>query len=166
MLSKRPSFPTVKSPAGGHIGLSPCPGMNGDLERDLDIIEKWGTTIVVSLVEKHELQKADAEHIGDRLKERGIQWFHLPIKDCDIPHQELRPTWLDIKPLLKYRLSHKRERIVLHCWAGCGRAGMIAAKLLMQFGMNVDEAIQHVRSAKPDAIDTFSQIKWLSAASW
>lgn len=166
MRSRRPAFPIIKSPVGGYIGVSPCPGIHGDLSGDIEQIEQWGPSVVVSLVETHELKKAGAEHIGEILREKRIDWFHMPIVDCDIPETDVRSVWLDLKPLVRYRLSHKKDRILLHCWAGCGRTGMIAARLLMECGMTAEEAVSHVRSVKPDAIDTFAQIKWLNTPSW
>ena len=49
------------------------------------------------------------------------------------------------------------ERIVIHCAAGLGRSGMIAAKLLAAFRMPPAEAIAIVRRVRPGAIETAAQ---------
>ena len=159
-------FSVISVPSGGHIALAPCPGMTGDLEQDLDEYENWGATVVVSLVEMKELKKAGAEYIGEELKRRKIHWFHWPIKDQSIPSLDTRQIWLDMYPFVQYRLKQKKSRIVLHCWAGCGRSGMVAAKLLMKTGMSANEAISHIRYVKPDAIDTYTQMQWLQQKNW
>ncbi len=167
-FSKRtkPPFPVVSVPSGGKIGLAPCPGMKESVNKDISSYDEWGAKIVISLVETKELQQAGAEDLGHLLKQRKIEWFHVPIQDCMPPSLNVRAQWLDLKLLLKYHLRDKKERILLHCWAGVGRAGMIAAKLLMQSGMATDDAIAHVRSVQPDAIDTAGQVDWLYQPNW
>ena len=163
---KDPDFPSVKVPRGGRIVMAACPGAKNEFHQDLHLLQRQKPAIVVSLVENSELKKAGAETLGPQLKQIGIQWFHIPIKDCDTPTNDVRSRWLDLKPLAKYKLSVTKENILLHCWAGSGRAGMMAAKILMQFGMSSDEAVTHVRNAKPDAIDTAKQVQWLNQPNW
>ena len=161
-----PDFPSVKVPNGGKIMMAACPGAKNEFQTDLHLLQKQKPAIVVSLVETSELKKAGAENIGPQLKQTGIQWFHIPIKDCDTPTNDVRSRWLDLKPLAKYKLAVTKENILLHCWAGSGRAGMIAAKILMQFGMSSEEAVSSIRRVKPDAIDTAKQVHWLNQPNW
>ncbi|MCX7144513.1 MAG: hypothetical protein NT123_26490, partial [Proteobacteria bacterium] len=46
---------------------------------------------------------------------------------------------------------------LLHCKGGLGRTGTVAAKLLIEFGYSADEAIDIVRNARADTIDTGQQ---------
>lgn len=43
------------------------------------------------------------------------------------------------------------ESVVVHCGAGWGRAGLVAALVLVGFGSGVDDALARVRSARPAA---------------
>lgn len=43
------------------------------------------------------------------------------------------------------------EGVLVHCGAGWGRAGLVAALVLVAFGSEVDEALERVRSARPAA---------------
>ena len=48
--------------------------------------------------------------------------------------------------------------VVIHCRGGLGRAGTIAARLLVELGMRPDEAVHRVRDARgPGAIETPAQ---------
>jgi protein-tyrosine phosphatase len=55
------------------------------------------------------------------------------------------------------RILREGGRIVLHCRGGLGRTGLVAARLLIEFGMAPQEAIRRVRAARPGAIQTREQ---------
>ena len=48
--------------------------------------------------------------------------------------------------------------MVVHCKGGLGRAGMMAARLLVELGANPDAAIKEVRRARKGAIETPAQL--------
>jgi len=52
-------------------------------------------------------------------------------------------------------------RIVLYCLGGIGRTGTIAARLLVQFGMDPSEAIRRVRATRTGAIQTREQEEYV-----
>ena len=52
-------------------------------------------------------------------------------------------------------------RHFIHCRAGLGRSGMIAARLLVERGMAPEQAIIEVRAARPGAIETEAQERWI-----
>lgn len=47
--------------------------------------------------------------------------------------------------------------VVVHCKGGLGRAGTIAARLLVELGADPEGAIRRVREARPGAIETLEQ---------
>ena len=86
----------------------------------------------------------------------GLEWYHLPIMNRDTPSPEFEMKWAVSGQRLRVRLRNG-ERIVLHCKNGLGRAGMIAARLLVELGESPDTAIRRVRVARPGAIETSLQ---------
>ena len=52
-------------------------------------------------------------------------------------------------------------RILVHCRGGLGRAGTIAARLLVELGTSPDEAIRAVRHVRPGAIETREQERYV-----
>ncbi|MDD2761982.1 MAG: dual specificity protein phosphatase family protein, partial [Methylomonas sp.] len=50
------------------------------------------------------------------------------------------------------------DDVLVHCKGGLGRAGMIAARLLVELGMDANEAIHAVRRARKGAIETPAQL--------
>jgi protein-tyrosine phosphatase len=80
------------------------------------------------------------ERLGDEVKGRDMLWFHLPIVDVSIPDEQFEQQWEDGRKLRE--LLHDKRDVLIHCRGGLGRAGTIAARLLVEFGMEPDEAIR------------------------
>jgi protein-tyrosine phosphatase len=72
-----------------------------------------------------------------------VLWW--PVPDLYVPDTD---TALDLFDQLRRRLD-AGESLLMHCGAGIGRAGTIAAGLLVTFGMTPQEAIAHVRAHRP-----------------
>ena len=51
--------------------------------------------------------------------------------------------------------------MVVHCKGGLGRAGTVAALMLVELGMAPDEAIRTVRAARKGAIETREQERYI-----
>ena len=53
-------------------------------------------------------------------------------------------------------------RVLVHCKGGLGRAGTVAARLLVEMGADPKQAIRDVRTARsPDAIENRAQEDWV-----
>lgn len=155
------------SPSHGRIGITFCPGKRDlfahtgawerDLGIDLDAIHAWGAKLVLTLVEPAELKELKVPQLGHEIKRRGIEWRHLPIADYSVPTKSFEEQWLtqgrEIRELLR-----KGDDVLVHCKGGLGRAGMIAARLLAELGMDPEEAIHAVRRVRKGAIETPSQL--------
>jgi ADP-ribosyl-[dinitrogen reductase] hydrolase len=74
-----------------------------------------------------------------------------------VPDAAFERAWReDAGPRLHALLAQRRD-IVLHCRAGLGRTGTIAARLLVETGTPPDAAIRAIRAARPGAIETPAQ---------
>jgi ADP-ribosyl-[dinitrogen reductase] hydrolase len=54
---------------------------------------------------------------------------------------------------------------ITHCRGGLGRAGLVAALLLIETGLEAEAAIRAVRAARPGAIETAAQERYVRAYS-
>jgi protein-tyrosine phosphatase len=153
------------SPPGvpGVIGLTLCPGKkdpsrawNRDLETDLAVIRKWGAEVVVSLLERHEFEFLDVTAMPDVAARLGLKWLHLPIRDVWVPDAQFEALWLTAGRDLR-KVLRRGGSLLIHCRGGLGRSGMIAARLLVELGMDACAAIDAVRHARPRAIETREQ---------
>jgi ADP-ribosyl-[dinitrogen reductase] hydrolase len=161
------------SPRHGLIGLTFCPGkkqpgaFTGSWERDLDIdcdaIRDWGAAAVVTLVEDHELHSLKVASLGAAVRARGMAWYHLPIKDVSTPSNSFETAWAKAGPELR-ALVRGGGNVLVHCKGGLGRAGMIAALLLVELGMAPWPAIAAIRRVRSGAIETKAQVDYILGA--
>ncbi len=149
----------------GAMGLVACPGVRvaanssgnrKNLACDLKEIEDWGANGVVCLLEPHELVMHKIEDLPDRIAAAGMWWRQLPIIDMNIPSQEFEDNWAEQGELIRHALRIG-ERVVFHCYAGLGRTGMIAARILVEMGMDPEQAILTVRANNKRRIQTRTQ---------
>jgi protein-tyrosine phosphatase len=155
------------TPRHGCIGITFCPGkvdpcaMTGawarDLETDLDAIAAWGARLVLTLVEPSELIALRVPALGAEVERRGMAWRHLPIADHSVPGDAFEVAWVSEGREIR-NLLEEGSNVLVHCKGGLGRAGMVAARLLVELGMEPDKAISLVRTARQGAIETPSQL--------
>jgi hypothetical protein len=155
------------SPSHGRIGITFCPGKHDnaastgawarDLSVDLDVIAAWGARLVLTLVEQFELAALKTPHLGMEVRRRGLDWLHLPIADFSVPTEAFEKQWDEHGPDIRELLRNGGD-VLVHCKGGLGRAGMIAARLLVELGMAPERAIMEVRRARKGAIETSAQL--------
>ena len=154
----------------GKIGITFCPGkkqpsaMTGgwdrDLSLDLDAVSDWGASVVVTLIEDHEFTALGVADLGAEVSKRHIEWVHLPIPDVSVPGEKFEVSWTEVGEGLRARLRDGFN-VVVHCKGGLGRAGTIAARLLVELGKEPASAISAVRAARPGAIETSTQAEYV-----
>jgi len=162
------SFPL----ANGDVGLTLCPGKQEksifgwrwerDLDLDVQMIANWGAKAVVTLIEPAEIKRLGVTNLPEVIKSKRMMWFHLPIPDCGVPDTATLEAWRAHSPQL-HALLESGAKILIHCRAGLGRAGTIAALLLTERGETPDQALGIVRAARKGAIESKMQADWLAA---
>jgi ADP-ribosyl-[dinitrogen reductase] hydrolase len=157
---------------GGRIGLTFCPGKkqsaaqsgawDRSLDDDLKVIKAFDAVALVTLMPDTELQslRVHPHQIRDKASELSIEWYQLPIPDAGIPDNSFEELWADAGPSLDALLKAGLN-IVIHCKGGLGRTGTVAARLLIEFGLDPQMAIQSVRKARPGSIENALQEKYV-----
>jgi len=158
--------------AGGVIGITFCPGKCGpsasgyrwerDLPTDLDAIARWAPAAIATLIEAHEFAMLGVRNLGEQIRARGLEWHHLPIVDVRPPDERFENAWQSSGPRL-VGLLRSGEKVLVHCRGGLGRAGTVAARLLVEIGTPAEEAVTRVRAARPRAIETREQMRYVLA---
>lgn len=154
----------------GRIGVTFCPGKidphsaegawRRDPHADLDAIRQWGASAVVTLIEDHEFDLLKVRDLGREVTRRHIEWLHLPIPDVSVPRSDFEAGWKLAGEGLRARLRSGFD-VVVHCRGGLGRAGTIAARLLIELGMEPAQAVDEVRRARKHAIETHEQKRYV-----
>lgn len=157
---------TVPLPGGGTLGLLHCPGRSGtdaagrrwsrSLADDLAALDAWGADALLSLVEPAEFAKLGVPQFPAVMAQRRIQWLHVPVTDMGTPDAASRAAWAQAGPAIDALLA-RGGRLAIHCAAGLGRTGTIAAALLARAGVEPETAITTVRTARPGTLETAAQ---------
>ncbi len=153
----------------GLIGMTLCPGKkdpyaafgawNRDLQADLQAIRDWGASTVVTLLQQHEFTLLGLPDFEAQVSS-AFHWHWLPIEDNGIPDAGFEQRWSSVGTELRGRLV-AGERILVHCRAGLGRTGMIAARLLVEFGMTPPQALIAVRRERLGTVQTSLQEQYV-----
>ena len=155
----------------GKLGLTACPGVriaaraskrraHRQADRDLDALYQWGANGVVTLTEEHELRALHLEHLPELIEMAGLWWTYLPIRDMQVPGDRFEIQWQSEGPRIR-RCLENGERVLVHCLAGLGRTGMVAARILIDLGCDPTTAIDQVRETGRMRIQTKSQFQYV-----
>jgi len=155
---------------GGLIGVTFCPGKRGashgsyewqrDLSIDLDVVSAWRADAMATLIEDREFEMLGVPHFAEAIAARHLEWHHLPIVDVRPPDERFEKAWGTSGPRLRELLS-EGGRVLVHCRGGLGRAGTVAARLLVELGEPPAQAVSRVRAARPGAIETERQLQYV-----
>ncbi|KNC46339.1 dual specificity protein phosphatase [Thecamonas trahens ATCC 50062] len=144
----------------GALHVAHAPGLKStftgtcrDLDADLGrLSEVYGTTTIVSLLPRTEAQRLT---IGPRIEAEaaaavGMKLLRFPIVNGGIPDD--MAVFSDFVDALVARML-AGERLLVHCRAGYGRAGMVAVAMLLRSGActSLAAAIAHARRKRPSS---------------
>jgi hypothetical protein len=94
-----------------------------------------------------------------RLRADGL-WIRLPIWDGEMEEAD---AVRDAARTVAERVTAGR-RVLVHCWAGLNRSGVVSARALMFMGLSATDAIAAVRAARgEDALFNDHFVAWLHA---
>ncbi|HET6965554.1 MAG TPA: tyrosine-protein phosphatase [Acidimicrobiales bacterium] len=109
-------------------------------------ISSVGASVVVCLCESHEIEERYPGYI-DWLDAAGPAAVWWPVPDLHAPPLE------SARSLIADVAAHLDEGrgVLAHCGAGMGRAGTLAAGVLLHYGVPLREALASVADARPGA---------------
>ena len=114
--------------------------------------------LVEKMATDDELAARGVEQLPAALREAGLvhrQDALLDQRAASIEQMDQIAEWLDTA-------LHGNARVAIHCMAGLGRSGMVAASYLTRTGMRADAAIALVRDKRsPRAVETAVQEKFV-----
>ncbi len=159
---------------GGRIGMTILPGRSSahvtnsgitwkrDLATDVEALRAAAPDLVFTLNESFEFANLGVPEFEATMRSSGIPWRHLPIPDAGVPDPAFERRWQTVGPEARAILK-RGGLIVVHCRAGLGRTGTIAARLLVELGTSPAEAIAAVRRARAHTIETSGQERHIAS---
>jgi len=115
------------------------------LHENLEFLKQNNVGVVVTLAE----DTPDVEE----LKRQGMEHFHLPTPDFTPPDPDQVSLFVEIVDAARA----KGKAVAVHCLAGLGRTGTMAAAYLVSLGYSAGSAIRRVRALRPGSVETAAQ---------
>jgi protein tyrosine phosphatase (PTP) superfamily phosphohydrolase (DUF442 family) len=137
-----PETPAVTIPGVGHLAVVDAKVWRGAAPSSLASYEALAEAGVTTLVDlRAEPATADADAPIEAL---GLRVVHLPVRDGQVPSEEQIAQLLQI-------VRESPGTVLLHCGAGVGRTGSMAAAYLVATGQanGLDATVQNLAVGPP-----------------
>ena len=56
--------------------------------------------------------------------------------------------------------GHTTPFVLVHCFGGCGRSGMLVLRVMIEAGEPAGTALKRLRQVRPCAVETEAQMAW------
>lgn len=161
----------------GRLGIAMAPGRHDrtaaaiwwrDLHADLRRLRHVHQVhTLVTLLTDDELRDLGIANLAEALDVHGVESLRLAIRDGGVPGPQQADEAMALLRAIVRRLRDGRA-VVVHCRAGQGRSGMVAASALAALGTAPSEAIARVRAVQPRAVETVGQEAYVvdAAEAW
>ena len=91
-----------------HVGSGPWAR---DLDTDLDAIQRWGATVVVSLITDGEFDPLSVRDLPGAVRDRHMEWWHVPIPHGRPPGPDFEDAWAFAGAAVRDRLRTSDSHI-------------------------------------------------------
>lgn len=152
----------IKDMPSGRLAILGRPRAEDWLADEIACWKAAGLRDVVSLLEDHEVRETRLMQEAELVEQVGMTFERFPIPDRGVPHsvEAAHAVWAR----LAYKVLSGRA-VGIHCRASIGRAGLVAAGVLVRMGVPQVEAWLRTSTARGRSVpDTDEQRAWLAAA--
>ena len=155
----QPEIYWIPSPWKGRLAVLPHPRGGDWLEDEIRTMRESGVDVIVSLLEKHEVEELDLQEESACCDANGMAYLSMPIVDRGVPDSG-RET-LNFARKLKGFLDEGKN-LVIHCRYGRGRSSVLAATVLALRGVPIETAFEMIAIARGFSVpDTDQQRVWV-----
>jgi protein-tyrosine phosphatase len=130
--------PTVIEPGRLIAGRHPCAWGPESAWLEVRDLGHAGVTLFLDLTQRGELEPYDS------LVEPPARYLNRPIRDFSIPTRDDLVAILD-------EIDAELDNggiVYVHCWAGCGRTGVVVGSWLVRHGSEPGAALQRIAEAR------------------
>jgi protein-tyrosine phosphatase len=151
----------IENPARGRLAIVGRPRAGDWLEDEISGWRAMGLSDVVSLLENDEMRELGLEQEAIASMNAGLSFERFPIPDRGVPFSA--NAAVQLLDSIASRITIGRS-VGIHCRAGIGRSGFIAAGVLLRLGVPESDAWQRVSTARGLRVpDTDEQRAWVSS---
>ncbi|MDH3452003.1 MAG: protein tyrosine phosphatase [Gammaproteobacteria bacterium] len=143
----------------GFLAIMPHPAAGPQLTVELQALRRSGVELLVSLLDAHESADLGLADAASVCAQCGIEHRSHPVADMSTPADG--PAFTALARSLKHRLL-AGAGIAIHCRAGIGRSGLLAASVLVACGAKPEEAFAEISRARGASVpEVPAQGRWL-----
>ncbi len=157
-----PTFYEIELIGSGFLAVMAKPVAGEWIDDEFSGLANASLHRVVSLLEPHEAYEVGLGDEESLCEKYGMSFVSYPVVDRGLP-----PSVIGFAEMTK-KLYHEIAgdlNTVIHCRAGIGRTGLMAAGVLLHAAFSVDEAFARVTKRRGVEVpDTDEQSEWLSGS--
>jgi protein-tyrosine phosphatase len=149
----------IGGPWPGRLAIAARPRGDDWLDEEATNWRRSGIDLVVSLLTSEEETELGLAGEANAVMAAEMKFISFPINDRDVPRSEM-----DFGRLLTTAESAlaSGNNVLVHCRQGIGRAGLVAAGLLITSGENPERAVREIASVRGVPVpETAQQRVWL-----
>ena len=157
----QPDIYQVELIGSGYLAVMAKPVSGEWIEEEFMGIANEGIKQIVSLLEVHESYDVGLQNEAKLAEKNNMAFISYPIKDRGLPK-----SVAEFSDFTKNIYSQIVEgyNTVIHCRAGIGRTGIVAAGVLLHCGFKPDEAFKHISIKRGVQVpDTDEQYNWIKS---
>ncbi len=155
-----PIIYTLSNLESGKLSVMAKPVSGEWIEDEFIGFNRLGINLIVSLIEKHEEIELGLTREAELCSQNNIEFVSFPIPDRGIPNYKQA---MNLADSLATKINNSAH-VAIHCRAGIGRTGIIAAAVLIKLGVSPQEALHQISVTRGVQIpDTVEQEKWVLA---
>lgn len=150
-----------------NLGMSFLPGRyRGNYQRSLPhdverIKSVYHIDMVVSLLPEYQLAEMRVSNLEEVFQENQLQYLIFGWRDKWIPSESSLCNILDVVETIVQNLREGR-RILVHCFGGKGRTGVVIVSVLIRLGIPLPTAIDMIRTSRRGCIHNPLQLFYLN----
>lgn len=128
-----------------------------DVEAFLSCWDEHGIRTACVLLTPRELSRYHPADLLKAYRDHGLKVLHYPIEDFGIPGD------MGEFDAFLGRMAEALHQgsVVIHCAAGLGRTGLVAAGYLIREDIPAEKAIKEIRKLRPGSVETYEQMLFL-----
>jgi len=145
----------------GFVAIMARPSLEADAAASIINIARLGIQQVVSLLEPSEARNLGLDGEREQVKAHAMGFTSFPIPDMGLP-----PSVEDFARLSKKLFNQVNGGVntLIHCHAGIGRSGLLAAGILLHCDMDPQQAFAYASRMRGIRVpETPAQEQWLIA---
>jgi protein-tyrosine phosphatase len=159
VLSIVPDIYDLELIGSGSVSVMAKPVAGEWIDDEFSGISKHGITRIISLLERSEAYEVGLKDEEIYAEKHQLEFVSYPIPDRGLPSSinEFSRFTKDL-----YQSAAKGNNIVIHCRAGIGRTGIVAAGVLLHCGFTAEQAFKHISEKRGVSVpDTPEQENWV-----